>query len=287
MSMIVTMRNPDVGSPPVVMDVLDGTTTMKPPRLFPPLANGFYRLRVLQLTMSGVVPNLYQYPKYSWSSVALRVTDDGGGTWFDVIFDPGYYSVPMIQAGLTAWMIENNWLLESTYTEPPIKIYYRDSDNRVIIDLDTTLANGTHGVFQIGIKFDVDNFNQVVGFLTTDVMVTDACFPATNEAKLNIQGENMMLTSSFMNSRYYNGVTSSVIAEFPVKDFIMTHDQIQFPAVESGLISPYIMCDVPRSFNGFHVEFVSVETGKSFVFMNAKAILTMEISQKVHPIVYK
>jgi hypothetical protein len=206
----------------------------------------------------------------------LRISGDGGVTWIIVDMIPGFYTVAQINAAISNALVANGFLLPANINNPPIYLGITPVDQRCYVILDTTKA--TVGTVQIGISFDLYDTWQLVGFDAVKTFILDGTYAADTIPFIDYQGSSIAVTTSFQGSRWVNGIRSNIMAQFPIP-FINRGD-ITYPSYNTLLLSPYTICDIPRVFTGYTVNFINPRTGKDLVFLYGDVSLTIDISLK-------
>jgi hypothetical protein len=239
---------------------------------YPPIPGTQYRIRIFSSTISSLIPNAFVWNGID--TLHFRLTGDGGITWTVINLIEGFYTVADLNLAITDALVGIGLLSSLTINDPPIYLGLNPVDGLCYIVLDTTKA--VPGTVQIGISFDLYDTWQLVGFSAIKTFVADGIVSSDVIPFIDFQGSNIGIITSFTGAGFVNGTRSSLLAAFPIP--FINKGEIRYPSYDTSLLSPYVFCDVPRSFTGFKINFINLRTGTDIMFLGGDVKLQIEIS---------
>jgi len=250
------------------LGLLDGTYTQTPSLKLDNSKK--YALRVLSCRLSPIIPNIFS--NTSNDTTMLDISNDNFATRTTVVMAGGSYNVPQINLAIQNIIQNLNWNTDNN--DSAFWLAVNPVSSLCYVRLDSTkLALGT----QICVDFtsqSTSTLNELLGFIAPVSFNIDGLHDASTIPIVDYQGSNINIRTSFTNTSYLNGTPSNILCSFPAS---VTGNEIVYPGINTGLISPILNCDIPYIINGFDIKIENQRNNKSIYFGYGSITLQIEV----------
>jgi len=198
-------------------------------------------LRLVQCTFTSNLPNVYAIGKdanqpvsetnpVAWHNGLLRISKDGGETWFDVFLHDGVYDIKFINSAILNVMA--TWWIDSN--DPGFNLAFNLATNEVYFSLDSTKLADEDGQLAIDFIGADDSIGELLGFRSPHLFDEDGLHEADSMARIDWFGSGVSLQLEGLGSlSIRNGNRSNELARIPLAIGQVTNEYI-YPSGPSG-----------------------------------------------------
>lgn len=259
---------------------LDGEVIISPPLKMNP--NRIQAIRLIQLSITSNIPNIYKDTTSGFDNTTLRVSKDDGANWDVIELTQGIYTIPLLSMAINHALAELEYVTDADETLLcPLR--YNSATYECYVDITSTELKDYVEGMQFCIDFSNNNTStlyDLIGFTTTKSFDSDGIHTADSYAKVDLWGNSILCNLNLGSPLLVvNGSQTNQLCRIPMSGSggSITSNEYTYP---NNFVSPWIIITSRSELTRFSVTFTgSRDPTKQLLFTEGEVDLRFQIRE--------